>query len=98
MYWSLFLIGAALALASLVGALLPPRYRIGGLLALTAGAGAGVASLAVIVSTMSRNASDDEFWRAFFISSIVGFAVVVAVLVVAWTRAPRAPAPDLVAS
>lgn len=97
MYWSFFLIGAALALASLVGALLPPRYRIGALLALTAGAGAGIGGLAVTVSTLSHNASDDDFWRAFFLSSIVGFSVVVAVLVVVWTRAPRAPTPELVA-
>jgi len=98
MYWSLFLIGAALALASLVGALLPPKYRLGALLALTAGAGTGIAGVALTVSTLSRNASDDDFWRAFFISSIAGFAMVVAVLVVAWQRAPRTPTPDLVAS
>jgi hypothetical protein len=89
MYGSMFLIGAALALAGGVGVFLPPGFRSGVLLALLAGAGVGIAGLAVNYSFLSDGASMQDQWRAFFISSVVGFAVVVAGLVASWLSSRR---------
>ncbi len=83
LYGSMFLIGVALALAGGVGVLLPSGNRAGVLLALLAGIGVGIASLAVITP---RSGSIEDWWRVFFISSIVGFVMVVLCLVVAWRR------------
>lgn len=93
MYGSMFLIGAALALAGGVGMFLPPGYRAGVLLALLAGTGVGIAGIAVGSSGFADGAAED-FWRVFFISSIAGFATVAAGLVVAWRRAERIAGRD----
>ncbi len=87
MYGSLFLIGAALALSGAVGLFLPQGYRPDVVLALLAGAGVGIACLALGSALASR--SPDDWWRVFFVSSIAGFAIVVSGLVVAWKRRDR---------
>lgn len=90
MYGSMFMIGAALALAGGVGVLLPPGYRSGVLLALLTGAGVGIACLPVGWSSLTTGDPED-WWRVFFVSSIAGFAMVVTGLAVVWRRA-RPPA------
>lgn len=88
MYASLFLIGAALALAGGVGVFLPAGGRAPVLLALLAGAGVGIAGLALGSGSVDVAHGDVlNWWRVFFVSSIAGFATVVAGLVVAWRRA-----------
>ena len=72
---SLFLIGAALALAGVVGVFQPPGHRGGVLLALLAGIGVGIAGLALSWSSL-ENGNDHEFWRVFLNSSIAGFITV----------------------
>ena len=90
-YASLFLVGAALALAGGFGILLPPGQRAAVLLALLAGIGVGIAGLAAGWPSYADRIAADAFMRTFFVSSIVGFATVVAGLVLAWRRAqPRA--------
>lgn len=88
---SLFLIGAALALAGVVGVLQPPGHRGGVVLALLAGTGVGIGGLALGRSSV-ESGSDVEFWRVFFVSSIAGFVMVAATLALAWRRAR--PRPD----
>jgi hypothetical protein len=92
MYGSLFLIGAALALAGGVGLFLPQGSRAGVVLALLAGAGVGIAGLAIGSSSFA-NGDPEAWWRVFFASSIVGFATVAAGLTVAWLRERPRPAP-----
>jgi hypothetical protein len=87
---SLFLIGAALALAGIVGVVQPPGHRGGALLALLAGAGVGIAGLALGWSSV-ESGSEVDFWRVFFISSIAGFVTVAATLALAWHRARARP-------
>jgi hypothetical protein len=88
---SLFLIGAALALAGVVGVLQPPGHRGGVVLALLAGTGVGIGGLALGWSSV-ESGSDVEFWRVFFVSSIAGFVTVAATMALAWRRAR--PRPD----
>jgi hypothetical protein len=92
MYGSMFLIGAALALASGVGLFLPSGYRLSIVLALLAGAGVGVAGLALGLSFLADTGAEDvvtsdDWWRLFFVSSIAGFATVASGMAVAWRRA-----------
>jgi hypothetical protein len=93
MYGSMFLIGTALALGGGIGVFLPPGYRSGVLLALLAGAGVGIAGLAVGWAFLAEGAAVDDgaavedWWRVFFVSSIAGFATVATGLAVAWRRA-----------
>lgn len=87
---SLFLIGTALALAGIVGVFQPPGHRGGVLLALLAGAGVGIAGLALGWTSLETGA-EAEFSRAFFISSIAGFVTVAATLAVTWRRARPRP-------
>jgi hypothetical protein len=82
---SIVLIGAAIAIASVVGVLQPPGHRAGVVLALAAGLGVGIAGLGIGVPRIS-DGSDDQFWSVFFVSSITGFATVVGVLVLSWRR------------
>jgi hypothetical protein len=91
MYGSMFLIGTALALAGGVGVFLEPGHRSGVLLALLAGAGVGIGGLAIGWSFLSDG--NEDWWRVFFVSSIVGFATVVTGLTVAWQRARRHAGP-----
>ena len=90
MYGSMFLIGLSLALAALVGVLQPPNHRATVLLALLGGIGVGITGLALSWSAL-QNAQNDDFWRAFFNSSIAGFVSVVVVLMIAWRRARPRP-------
>jgi hypothetical protein len=86
MYGSLFLIGCALAVAGAAGLFLPGGSRSTVVLALLAGAGVGIAGLALGSSSFAGG-DPDAWWRVFFASSIAGFATVVAGLTVAWRRA-----------
>ena len=64
-------------LAGGAGLFLPPGSRSGVVLALLAGAGVGIAGLALGSSSFA--AGDPEaWWRVFFVSSIAGFATVAA--------------------
>ena len=85
---SIVLVGAALAIAAVVGVLQPPGHRGGALLAIAAGAGVGIAGLGLGVPSISEG-TDTEFWWVFFLSSIAGFATVIGVLVLTWRRARR---------
>ena len=94
MYASLFLIGAALALAGGVGVFLPSGDRAPVLLALLAGTGVGIAGLA-LGSSAYADGDNQSWWHVFFASSIAGFAMVTAGLGVAWRRAhPRGAQPE----
>lgn len=86
---SIVLVGAAIAIAGVVGVLQPPGHRAGVVLALAAGFGVGIAGLGIGVLRIS-DGSDDQFWSVFFVSSIGGFATVMAVLFLTWRRA-RSP-------
>jgi hypothetical protein len=92
MYGSMFLIGMALALAGGVGVFLAPGHRSGVLLALLAGAGMGIGGVAIGWSFLS-DGDAEGWWRVFFVSSVAGFATVVAGLTVAWQRAQRHAGP-----
>ena len=85
---SIVLVGAALAIAAVVGVLQPPGHRGGALLAIAAGAGVGIAGLGLGVPSLS-DGTDEEFWFLFLLSSIAGFWTVVGVLVLTWRRARR---------
>lgn len=95
MYASLFLIGAALALAGGVGVFLPPGHRALILLSLLAGTGVGIAGLALGSASVDVAHGDDlNWWHVFFASSVAGFTAVTAGLIVAWRRArPSAGQP-----
>jgi hypothetical protein len=91
---SMFLIGAALLLAGLVGVLQPTGHRSGALLAILGGAGVGIAGLGIGMPSLS-NGSEEQFWGVFFASSIAGFATVVGILALTWRRArANDPTPD----
>jgi len=92
MYASMFLIGAALACAGGVGLFLPSGHRAVVVLALLAGAGVGLAGLALGSSSFA-NGDPVAWWRVFFVSSIAGFATVAAGLIVVWRRAQPRPVP-----
>jgi len=88
---SLLLIGAALALAGVVGLFLPPGARASVLLALLAGIGVGIAGIAIGTSLL-QDGGQEDFWYVFFISSIAGFIAVVLGLGVLWRRSRPVPA------
>jgi len=83
------LIGAGAVVAGAVGFVLPVRERLAGtVLALVAGAGAGVVALAI--GWNGLDPMDGAAWeRAFLIASAVGFAAVVACLAIVWRRRDR---------
>jgi len=95
-YASMFLIGAALAGAGFTGLLLPPGHRAVVVLALLAGAGVGIAGLALGSASVDVAHGDAmNWWHVFFASSIAGFATVVAGLVVLVRRSRQlAPANE----
>ena len=98
MQWSFALIGLAIAGAGLVGAYLPRGDRWAVLLPLVAGAGIGIAVLALGM-TSDGNQSTDEQSRLFFEGSITGFLTVAAgltLLIARSNRFERAPVvPDI---
>ena len=96
-YGSMFLIGAALAASGVTGVLLPAGNRAGVVLALLAGAGVGIAGLA-LGSPAFGDDDANAMWRVFFLSSIAGSVTVVLCLVLAWRRARPDPAqvPDAI--
>jgi NhaP-type Na+/H+ or K+/H+ antiporter len=87
MRWSITLIGLALALAGGVGVFLPRGERWAILLPLIAGAGVGIASLALGTPDMNDSTSSQAFERVFLWSSIAGFITVCLGLVAVWFRA-----------
>jgi hypothetical protein len=87
MRWSITLIGLALALAAGVGMFLPRGERWSVLLPLIAGAGVGIASLALGTPDMSESSNSQAFERVFLWSSIAGFITVCLGLVAVWFRA-----------
>ena len=93
-YGSMFLIGAALAVSGGVGVLLPPGNRAGVVLALLAGAGVGIAGLALGSPSFGIDDANAS-WRVFFVSSIAGFVTVVLFLIVAWRRSRSTVEPRL---
>ena len=76
MQWSIALIGIAITGAGMVGAYLPRGDRWAVLLPLLAGAGVGIAVLALGMPDGSQ--SDDDWWRLFLEASVVGFVTVAA--------------------
>lgn len=90
MPWSLLLIGLSAIAVGAVGATLPPGRRLESVLALIAGAGAGIAVLGVGLAAGVGDTGTD-FERLFLIGSVVGTATVAAVLVALRRREPGPP-------
>jgi hypothetical protein len=88
MQWSYALIGIAIAGAGLVGVYLPRGDRWAVLLPLVAGAGVGIAFLA-LGQPENGNQSNDDMWRLCFEGSIAGFLTVAAGLALLITRSNR---------
>jgi hypothetical protein len=88
MQWSFALIGIAIAGAGLVGAYLPRGDRWAVLLPLIAGAGVGIAFLA-LGQPENGNQSYDEQSRLFFEGSVAGFLTVAAGLALLIARSHR---------
>ena len=88
MQWSWALIGLAIAGAGMVGAYLPRGDRWAVFLPLVAGAGIGIAVLAV-GSSWDGGQSNDDWWRVFFEGSIAGFLTVVGGLTLLAFRSDR---------
>jgi hypothetical protein len=86
---ALGLIGAGAVAAGVVGLVLPVRERLAGtVLALVAGAGAGV--IAHAIGWNGLDEVDGTAWEtALLVASAIGFAVVLACLTVAWRRRDR---------
>jgi hypothetical protein len=88
MQWSWALIGLAIAAAGLVGAYLPRGDRLAVLLPLLAGAGIGIAVVAVGTS-WDGSQSNDDWWRVFLEGSIAGFLTVAGGLTLLVARSNR---------
>jgi len=88
MQWSFALIGIAIAAAGLVGAFLPRGDRWAVLLPLIAGAGVGIAVLALGQPEHGYQ-GEDEQWRLFLEGSIAGFVTVAAGLGILFARSNR---------
>jgi hypothetical protein len=87
MRWSIALIGLALAISAGVGVYLPRGERWAILLPLIAGAGVGIASLALASPDANEANGSDAYERVFLWCSIAGFIVVCCGLVAVWLRA-----------
>jgi hypothetical protein len=85
---SMLLIGLAVVATAVVGLLLPPGHRLEALLALVAGAGAGIAVLAVEVATEFGFTVNGPT-TAFLFATIGGAATVGACLAVILRRRNR---------
>ena len=75
------LVGVGAVAAGIVGILLPAAHRFTALLALVAGAGVGVVTLALGV----ENAGNEE--DVFLVGAALGLATVATTLTAAWRRA-----------
>jgi hypothetical protein len=87
MRWAIALIGLALAIGAGVGVFLPRGDRWAVLLPLIAGAGVGIASLALASPDTNEVHRSDAYERVFLWSSIAGFIVVCCGLLALWFRA-----------
>jgi hypothetical protein len=85
--WSLTLMALSAILAGIVGVALPTGQRLDSILALIAGAGAGVLVIAIGLIRGSNATSASSMERLFFIGSCVGAAAVALVLIVLWRHA-----------
>lgn len=83
---SLLLIGLAGLATGIVGVLLPPGRRLEVVVALIAGAGAGLGTLGVI-GVFDIVAGDlDAHPGVFFFATVMGFVTVMIALVLVWLR------------
>lgn len=87
MRWSIALIGLALVIAAGVGIALPRGERWAVLLPLIAGAGLGIASLALATPDPNEVQSSQVYERVFLWSSVAGFLTVCGGLGALWFRA-----------
>ena len=85
--WSIALIGLAIALAAAVGIFLPTGHRWAFLLPLLAGAGIGIAGLALGSPDPNGPHANQEYEQLFLRSTIAGFVTVAAGLAAVWLRA-----------
>ena len=88
--WSIALIGLAIALAPGVGIFLPTGQRWAVLLPLLAGAGIGIAGLALGSPDPNEFHSSNAYEQAFLRATVAGFVTVVAGLAAVWLRAQPA--------
>lgn len=86
--WSLTLIGLAALGAGGVGTVLPAGRRIEALLALVAGAGAGLAVLGIGTAVGLDGTTPATFDRLLFVATLAGSLAVAIVLVRLRRRAP----------
>ncbi len=84
--WSLALIGGSIAVAAVVGAVMPAGYRLEAMLSLVAGAGTGVLVLAIGLLAGVNELSQTAMEGLFFGGTCVGAATVAGVLLVLWRR------------
>jgi hypothetical protein len=76
MMLSFVVIGLTVLATAVVGTGLPATQRLTVLLPLVAGAGAGLASLAVAYVVIPEQAADTSYATGFLVSSVVGATVV----------------------
>ena len=76
MMLSFVVIGLTVLATAVVGTGLPASQRLTVLLPLVAGAGAGLASLAIAFVLIPDEAADTSYATGFLVSSVVGAAVV----------------------
>jgi hypothetical protein len=92
MRWSIALIGLALAISAGVGVALPRGERWSVLLPLTAGAGIGIACLALATPDPNEVNRSQPYERVFLWSSVAGFLIVCGGLAALWFRARQTAA------
>jgi hypothetical protein len=90
---SLLLIGAAGLATGIVGVLLPPGRRLEVVVALIAGAGAGLATLGVIGLFDVVNGDLDRHPGVFLFATVLGFITVMISLGLVWRRRTSAIVP-----
>jgi hypothetical protein len=83
---SLFLIGLAGLATGIVGVLLPPGRRLEVVVALIAGAGAGLGTLGVIGFFDIAGGDLDHHPGLFFAATVIGFVTVMITLALVWLR------------
>ena len=88
---SLLLIGLAGLATGIVGVLLPPGRRLEVVVALIAGAGAGLGTLGVIGFFDIAGGDLDHQPGLFFAATVIGFATVMITLALVWVRRTAHP-------